>query len=129
MKHTIRTTTLSALLLLALLLNFSACSEIHATDLMEGITANKVSVSAANDDGTFRTDFAVRLLQASYAENGEGENILLSPFSLQLTLAMLANGADGQSLKELETVVGGGMTVQELNEALFAYRTGLPSGD
>lgn len=129
MKRTIRTTALSALLLLALLLNFSACSEIHATDLMEGITANEVSVSAANDDGTFRTDFAVRLLQASYAENGEGENILLSPFSLQLTLAMLANGADGQSLKELETVVGGGMTAQELNEALFAYRTGLPSGD
>lgn len=55
------------------------------------------------------TDFAFELLRAAY----EGDNILLSPYSVYTALAMTANGADGKTKSEIEDVLG--MTVEEVN--------------
>lgn len=48
-------------------------------------------------------DFAVRLFQASFEE---GKNTLISPYSVLCALAMTANGAEGETLVQMEEVLG-----------------------
>lgn len=58
-------------------------------------------------------DFAVGLLQGS----ADGtDNCVLSPYSAMLALAMTANGAQGETLAQMEAVLG--LPVGALNEAL-----------
>ena len=63
-------------------------------------------------------DFALKLLNESRSEY-EGDALLVSPLSALLALAMTANGAEGETLSEMEKVLGGGMSIEELNEQLF----------
>lgn len=70
------------------------------------------------------TDFAVRLFQECAAGQ---ENILISPVSVLEALAMTANGADGQTLEQMESVFG--MTVSECNRYLYEYENTLPQGE
>ena len=48
-------------------------------------------------------DFGVRLLRGSLEE---GENTLISPVSVLAALSMTANGAEGETLTQMETVLG-----------------------
>lgn len=66
------------------------------------------------------TDFAVRLLQNTF--NGE-ENVLLSPVSVLSGLSLIANGTEGESLAQIEDVVG--MSVKEMNEYIYSYNNRL----
>lgn len=80
------------------------------------------SVEGKTPDDAFlraQMSFAVKLLQN--AKSDGGENQLLSPLSAMLALAMTANGADGQTKTEMEAMLGGGMTVDRLNEYLYDY--------
>lgn len=70
------------------------------------------------------TDFAVRLFRQS-AE--EGKNTLISPLSVLCALAMTANGAEGNTLSQMETVLG--LPLEELNAYLHAYTEALPEGE
>ena len=91
-------------------------------DLMEGIVPRQRSGEPApitNDAATSATDFAVRLFREAY----DGNNTLISPLSAMLALAMTANGAEGETLRQMESVFG--MPLDELNEFFYAYRTGL----
>ncbi len=58
-------------------------------------------------------NFAVGLLQGSAAGT---DNCVLSPYSAMLALAMTANGAQGETLAQMEAVLG--LPVGVLNEAL-----------
>lgn len=62
------------------------------------------------------TDFAVRLLQNSHSD---GENTLISPLSVLSCLTMTANGAEGDTLAQMETALG--MPTRELNDCLSGY--------
>ncbi len=73
-------------------------------------------------------DFAIKLLNESRSEY-EGDSLLVSPLSALLALAMTANGAEGETLAEMEKVLGGGMTIDELNEQLYNYSASLSSTD
>ena len=116
----------SLFLVCAMAANMAGCSaEVQARDLMEGITPQKVSVQG--DPGSRNadvTDFAVRLFQAS---EKSGENTLVSPLSVLCALAMAANGAEGETLEQMEAVLG--MTAEELNWYLYSYRKDLPQGE
>ena len=106
--------------------NLIGCSaEVQAKNLMEGVTPRKVSVqgdpSSQNADVT---DFAVRLFRAS---EKSGENTLVSPLSVLCALAMTANGAQGETLEQMEAVLG--MTAEELNGYLSSYVKNLPQGE
>lgn len=68
------------------------------------------------------TAFSLDLLR----ENWTGENVLLSPLSVLSALGMAANGAEGETLAQMEAALG--LPVGELNEALAAWRAGLPAG-
>ncbi|MCL2035784.1 MAG: beta-propeller domain-containing protein [Oscillospiraceae bacterium] len=71
-------------------------------------------------------DLTVDVFKKSFAEKSD-ENNLVSPLSILLALAMTANGADGTTLSEMEAVLGRGLSLAQLNEALSAYVAGLPS--
>ena len=78
--------------------------------LLTGCAA-KVSLGTPAADSTM--DFALNLFREAAAE---GENTLISPLSLLTALAMTANGAEGDTLAQMETVLGGG--VEDLNKWL-----------
>lgn len=87
-------------------------------DLMKGIIAAGVSEAELTDE--FRTaaaDFSVKLLQQSLSENG---NTMVSPLSVELALAMTANGAENTTLQQFEKLLGGGMPAEQLNGQLYS---------
>jgi serpin B len=57
--------------------------------------------------------FAFDLLQTVYRAEEAGENVVISPLSLNLALLMLNNGAAGETQKELESILGGGQVSRE----------------
>ena len=121
----------AALLSLALALSplLSGCGgppRLQARDLMAEVPAPKVPVDTqmTEDSAAAVMDFCVRLFQ----EGGvEGENVLISPVSVLYALAMAANGAQGDTLEQMEAVLG--LPLLELNEFCRAWLAALPEED
>lgn len=129
MKKTITKAIISATLLLSILLStLCGCSggKIYAEDLMEGISAEK---AAGRDiDETFRSayfDFALSIYQEA---RKSADNTMLSPLSVMLALSMCANGAAGQTLSQMESVLGG-IPIDTLNEYLYTFTKTMGSSD
>ena len=126
MKTRISLVIISLLLVCAMAVNLTGCTmEVHAKDLMDGITPNQVN--ALDDLGSQNadvTDFAIRLFKAS---EESGKNTLISPLSVLCALAMTANGAEEETLAQMEEVLG--MTTEELNLYLYSYMQNLPQGE
>ena len=112
---------IALLLVLAMALGMIACSQVSANDLMKDVPAKAVDVLPDMDAGAAAADFGVRLFQNSMAE---GKNTLISPLSVLYALAMTANGADGETLAQMEQVLG--MDVDNLNSYMLAYLDLLP---
>ena len=126
MKTRISLVIISLLLVCAMAVNLTGCTvKVQAKDLMEGITPNQVNalgdLSSQNADVT---DFAIRLFKAS---EERGKNTLISPLSVLCALAMTANGAEEETLAQMEEVLG--MTTKELNLYLYSYMQNLPQGE
>ena len=107
-------------------MSISGCgTKVQAANLMEGIAAKPVSGKAADD--AFKNssaDFAIKLFQQTLDDN---KNSLISPLSVMLALSMTANGARGETLAQMEVLLGGGIPIDTLNKYLHAYVGGLPS--
>ena len=111
---------IAALLFLSMLLGLAGCAapaEDPQSAGTGGLTEGDVPSSpAAQGAEPLRTsaekaaDFAVRLFRKSLKD---GENTLVSPLSVLSALAMTANGARGDTLAEMEKVLG--MRTEELN--------------
>ena len=125
----------TALSLLMVLAAFSGCSsqesgpQLSARDLTAGVPRGSAAVDY---DFTKQTEppqsyekfseavaeFSASLLR----ETGkEGQNTLLSPVSAYFTLAMLQNGAQGGTLKEMKSLLGGGVVSAENINACSNY--------
>ena len=91
-------------------------AEDTCRNLMEDVPAGEGWVLDVSND-TAMADFAVNLFQNAAID---GENTLISPLSVMSALAMTANGADGETLAQMETVMG--MDVSELTSTLHNYR-------
>lgn len=120
---------IQALLLTAcIMLTFlSACADTVPSDLMQNITSSSdqpAKAPRADIDNASVTDFAVRLFQNCMEE---GKNTLISPLSVLVALSMTANGAEENTLAQMEAVLG--MPVDELNVWIKAYMDGLPVGE
>lgn len=85
---------------------------------VDGLDADAVFVQA-------QVGFAIRLLQET-AE--DGVNTLVSPYSVTQALAMTANGADGDTLTEMENTLGG-VKLDSLNRYLYTQRINQPDTD
>lgn len=114
------------LVLCAMLLNLSACfTKVKAESLMEGIEPRHVEpMGELQGYNAAVTDFALRLFKASH---NDGESTLISPLSVLSALAMTANGARGNTLAEMEDVLG--LSTEELNLYLYTYMNSLSSGN
>ncbi|MBQ1231647.1 MAG: serpin family protein [Clostridia bacterium] len=98
-----------------------------ANDLMSGITANKVKKISLDDDFLNREfSFSTKLFDEIYKVS-ESKNVVISPLSVQLALAMTANGAKDATLKEMEDLLGGGMDIDLLSKYLYSYTSSLSS--
>ena len=113
---------IALLLVFAFSLGLTACSQVSANDLMKNVPAKAVDVLPDMDAGAAAAaDFGVRLFQTSMEE---GKNTLISPLSVLYALAMTTNGADGETLAQMEQVLG--MDVDNLNSYMLAYLDLLP---
>ena len=121
---------ISVLLLLTLILSlFAACkaSDQPQEDII--INPEPQKVDDKEPDASFRDSYknlALQLFQNA-AKDSQGENLLLSPLSVQLALAMTANGADGQTRQEMENLLGQGIPLEDLNLYLHTYVQSLPA--
>jgi len=119
---------ISLLLFAAGLMNLTSCSlEVQASDLMKDIPANDVKGKQSDDRFIANSaSFSIELFKKSVEK---GKNTLISPVSVLLALAMTANGADNGTLKQMQTVLGKDIPIDELNEYLYYYVKKLPNGD
>lgn len=107
------------MLSLILLFNLSACGlDVYAEELSEGFSRKATEKGEINDAFvTAMANFSFDLFKGLVTK--DNENDLVSPLSAGLCLAMMANGADGNTKTQMENVLG--MDVDTLNKALFVY--------
>ncbi|MBR6506921.1 MAG: serpin family protein [Clostridia bacterium] len=112
--------------IIAVSLLFCGCNDvIGSPNLMTDVSAGEVSETPLSaPESASLTDFALRLFKAG---NEDGENTLISPLSVLAALSMTANGAKGETLAEMEAVLG--MPVNRLNGYMHSYMNSLPSGE
>lgn len=93
----------------------TGCMSANAEDLMKGVTAKDTDGSFSAADADVISDFSLRLFK-----NCAGVGAVISPLSVLYALAMTANGAGGETLAQMEEVLGA--EISKLNPAL-KYRT------
>ena len=131
MKKTVVCCLLFLIVLSILIL--SGCQNSKETKTDDESTARETETNPAestvpetpNEDtkANLITNFSVSAFKECYDEN----NTLLSPISIMYALTMTANGADGNTLAEMEKVLGN--TTGELNTKLKVFSEKLPQGD
>lgn len=126
------TSVLAALLALSVVFINVGCMKMGATDLMRDITRKEVD--GKNPDDEFKSaylNFTAELFKKSVEKSkNDGEcNALISPFSVMVALSMTANGAGGNTLSEMEKVLGKNIDIETLNKYLYTYIESLYSGE
>ena len=108
----------------------SSAQGYKAHSLTESLTANQVEDKAV-DDAFVKSqyDLTAKLMKEISFSDTEHDNILLSPLSIASVLAMAGNGADGETRAELEKLLGGSISMEDLNEYYHNYLANLPSSD
>lgn len=125
MKRRIISVTLTMVLFVTMVLSTGCTNRVQAIECTKDIVPSAVEeISDYTEGNKAATEFAVNLFKAS---STDGKNSLVSPLSVMSALAMTANGADGETLKEMEKVLG--MSVDDLNKYLHSYIKNLPQGE
>lgn len=109
----------------AILLSTTGCTvRVKADDLMHNVKPNSV-VGKTQDEPFIKAaaGFSVNLFGRSLDED---DNALVSPLSVLLALSMTANGAKGETLTQMQDVLGG-ISINDLNKYLYAYVKALPN--
>ncbi|MEA4847805.1 MAG: serpin family protein [Clostridiaceae bacterium] len=120
-------------LLFALLLTLTACSSntnLTATNLMAGVNKNDIDpivIDSPQESSADKTTEIVDFSLDIFKKIHEGENTLISPLSIISALSMTANGAEKETLSQMEEAFG--TDVGSLNEYLYAYKSYLPTAD
>ena len=109
----------------------SACSCVQSKQVAaEELSKNykRVATETVADLTDFEarfTDFSLNFFQKTVTENGQ--NQLFSPLSAALCLALINNGANGNTRAQLETLLG--MDTDTLNRSLYTYTSSLYNGE
>ncbi|MBQ5334449.1 MAG: serine protease inhibitor [Oscillospiraceae bacterium] len=93
--------------------------ERRSVDLLSGIEQGEVTklAPAAAEFTAAQAKFSADLLrEIQDAEEDKDKNLLLSPVSVSLALGMTMNGAKGQTLEEMQKVLGDDLTAEKLNQ-------------
>ena len=126
MKRRKLTLTVALVVAVLLSLQLAGCAafapSVQAADLMENITPHRgASTPVQQADAAAAADFALRLFRAG---NERDKNSLISPLSVLTALAMTANGAEGETLAQMEQTLG--MDKNRLNRFVRSYLDALP---
>ena len=129
---------MSVLSLAACILPFSGCGKtvgkVHnkgvksgaVRDLTEGISKNESASKAPDDEfKAAASSFAAELFKENYSK---GKTTLVSPLSVLTALALVQNGAQGDTLAQLEQALGG-LDRDTLNAYMRAYCDFLTESD
>lgn len=130
MKKKFNIKALSLIILSALLLSLlSACTNVTADDLTQSITKERVDGKEA-DEAFINSNmrFSVELFK-NVQKKYQGKNALVSPLSVISALALTANGAGGETLSQMEKLLGDNINLEDLNKYLYTYLQSLNSGD
>lgn len=111
-----------SLICATMIFNLVACANIESNELTAKLRKHSELQSPAEVEAdeafvSVLTEFSVELFKQTAPT--QGDNSVLSPLSAMVCLSMMANGADGNTLAELETVLG--MDIEALNGYLYTY--------
>ena len=95
--------------------------KVQAADLLENFTPQPVAVKDADEVFSGALLRLGSLLLQKMREEKPGENLLISPLSVLTALTMTANGAAGETLTQMEQVLGGGLKREDLNAYLAGW--------
>lgn len=113
--------------LVFILLVFSSCQQEQITDENENKTIDLDKKSAQLVEADNR--FGLEIFQKINAE-ADDDNIMISPLSISVALAMIYNGADGETKSEMEKVLHlNGLTAEEINASYKMLIAALQSLD
>ena len=91
-----------------------------AENLTEGIEKVSAPDAKITDAQTHALSQAsMQLFAETVAYEGKHPNVLLSPTSIAIAFGMTENGAAGDTLEDMERVVGGGIPIDEMNPLLY----------
>ncbi|MBR3565453.1 MAG: serpin family protein [Paludibacteraceae bacterium] len=87
--------------------------------------------SSAEEQIHYRTnEFSINMLSMIGRSESEKENICFSPLSASMALGILMNGADGNTLTEMQQTLGfDGLTEEEINNYYYKLLAELPRLD
>lgn len=122
------TKQITAFFTTALLLGSAAAchidKKIASAELSKDYARTATETGAVTDEfKTALSDFSVSLFQKTLTK--DNKNDLVSPLSAALCLALINNGAGGNTRAQLESLFG--MQTDELNRSLYAYVSSLYS--
>ena len=119
MEKRLKTVTAIIMLVVIAVSTTGCATAVKAGDLMKGVQKRATSVFADREAyASGMSDFAVRLAKTCN-ERDTGKNVLVSPLSVIMALSMTANGAEDETLREMEQVLG--FSKEELNAYAGAY--------
>ena len=112
-------------ILCALCLLLSGCTAaFHSTELTRSLAPSGRIGDTPEEFAAWQSDFALRLFTR---EAKPGTNVLISPLSVYMALALAADGAGGQTLAEMEALLGG--DIAQIKAAVAAYLGSLTEDD
>lgn len=121
-------------LVVAVMLLLNSCGSHTGGDVLPGTDLTPLSAGytrSVTEEGRLDDAFSDSLAGFAFSlwdeTMKEGENALFSPLSAYFALSMLANGAEEETLDEIEDVLG--MDVDALNRSLYAYAKMLTAGE
>lgn len=122
-----------------MMVNVLACDKARLSNSTEDLTESykKTGTSEVQMEDTLSTeykkefeenyaDFAIELLKNT-AESGE--SCMISPLSLLTSLTMTENGADGETLSQMEQVLANGTSVERQCQELVDFSYNLPDAE
>ncbi len=124
------TLVLAACMLFSAVTALSGCTvSVKAEELSAAYTRTATAQGKVTDAFvSAMADFAMTFTSTTVSmEKEEKANHLISPLSAMICLSMMANGAEGETLAQMEAVLG--MSIGDLNKALYAYTSGLYVGE
>ncbi len=115
-------TLVSILACVSLVFNLSGCSKAaQAVNLMDEFEDTPSFTTSTQPDEEFynsETDFGLKLLKNTSEKN---KNNLVSPLSAMICLAMVANGASGETREQILNALCDETKIGDLNEYLAGY--------
>ncbi len=117
------------LLVISICFCASGCKSSSASDLTEGIKPSDNQSYVVDDSNAMKENqirFSLELFKAC-SKADKGNNQLISPLSVYIALSMVANGADGDTEKEMTTMLGA--SSEALSAYLKSYTGSLPSSE